>query len=394
MSDFINSTINTKIYNMMQDEHQIITIIDKEAEVKDIGTIVSGDTNSCLLTFEINRFQDGIDLSDKKIRFNYRNSNGKFYDIAVNVKYNDDVIRFSWLLPYSLTQPGGNVIASIDFYGSIEYGEQYSYKTKNFKLSVEKSLGVDDGSDESYNNWAIKIENSVESIQNKIGEIEKDIKAIYVPTKLSEMADDAEHRTVSDSQIESWNNKSEFDGQYSSLQGIPEDIATETYVDEKIAILENEIDTNKSASDTNISNLNTKIDNTIIETEEKIASAKAEINGVINTNKTETDTNITNINLAISTLETKVEENITELSDEISTEAIRVNNELEGKVDKIIGKGLSTNDYSNEEKIKLEGLSNYDDSLLTNKITSLESEMSDLKSSIASVQEINNYLQL
>lgn len=304
MSDFINSTVNTKIYNLMSDEHQIITITDKEAVVENIGTIVSGDTNSCLLTFEINRFQDGIDLSDKKIRFNYRNSNGKFYDIAVNVKYNDDVIRFSWLLPYSLTQPGGNVIASIEFYGFIEYDEEYSYKTKNFKLSVEKSLGVDEGSEESYNNWTIKIENDVEAIQKKIGEIEKDVKDIYVPTKLSEMDDDAEHRTVSDSQIgawneahknsqadwneentnssayiknkpqiptvtndltdelkqsydnavtnshvhsnksvidditaekvDSWDNKSEFDGNYSSLQGIPEDIATETYVNEKI----------------------------------------------------------------------------------------------------------------------------------------------------------------
>ena len=304
MSDFINSTVNTKIYNLMSDEHQIITITDKEAIVENIGTIVSGDTNSCLLTFEINRFQDGIDLSDKKIRFNYRNSNGKFYDIAVNVKYNDDVIRFSWLLPYSLTQPGGNVIASIEFYGSTEYDEHYSYKTKDFKLSVEKSLGVDEGSDESYNNWAIKIENDVEVIQKKISEIEKDIKAIYVPTKLSEMDDDTEHRTVSDSQIRAWNevqknaqsdwnekdtdsgayiknkplipkvtndltdelkwkyddaatkkhshsnksvldnitqeditswdNKSEFDGRYSSLQGIPQDLATETYVNEKI----------------------------------------------------------------------------------------------------------------------------------------------------------------
>lgn len=285
----------------MSDEHQIITITDKEAVVENIGTIVSGDTNSCLLTFEINRFQDGIDLSDKKIRFNYRNSNGKFYDIAVNVKYSDDVIRFSWLLPYSLTQPGGNVIASIEFYGFIEYDEHYSYKTKNFKLSVEKSLGVDDGSDESYNNWTIRIENDVEVIQKKISEIEKEIKSIHVPTKLSEMDDDTEHRTVSDSQIdkwnevhknsqadwneentnssayiknkpqitndltdelkssydeavdkkhthsnmsvldgityeniESWNNKSEFDGNYSSLQGIPDDIATETYVDEKV----------------------------------------------------------------------------------------------------------------------------------------------------------------
>lgn len=304
MSDFLNSTVNTKTYNLMSDEHQIITITDKEAIVENIGTIVSGDTNSCLLTFEINRFQDGIDLSDKKIRFNYRNSNGKFYDIAVNVKYNDDVIRFSWLLPYSLTQPGGNVIASIEFYGFIEYDEEYSYKTKNFKLSVEKSLGVDDGSDESYNNWTIRIENDVEAIQKKISEIEKDVKSINVPTKLSEMADDAEHRTVSDSQIRAWNevqknaqsdwnekdtdsgayiknkplipkvtndltdelksnydeavtnshvhnnksvidaitdekvsswdNKSEFDGNYSSLKGIPNDIATKTYVNEKI----------------------------------------------------------------------------------------------------------------------------------------------------------------
>ena len=205
MSDFINSTVNTKIYNLMSDEHQIITITDKEAIVENIGTIVSGDTNSCLLTFEINRFQDGIDLIDKKVRFNYKNSNGKFYDIAVNVKYNDDVIRFSWLLPYSLTQPGGNVIASIEFYGYIEYDEEYSYKTKNFKLSVEKSLGVDDRSDESYNNWTIKIENDVEVIQKKISEIEKDVKSIHVPTKLSEMDDDTEHRTVSDSQIDKWN---------------------------------------------------------------------------------------------------------------------------------------------------------------------------------------------
>ena len=149
MSDFINSAVNTKVYNEMQDEHQIISIIDKEVIVKDIGNIVSGDTNSCLLSFEINRFQDGIDLCDKKIRFNYKNTNGIFYDIAVNVKYNDTTIRFSWLLPYSLTQPGGKSIASIEFYGYNEYDEQYSYKTKNFRLSIEKSIGITDESNKA-----------------------------------------------------------------------------------------------------------------------------------------------------------------------------------------------------------------------------------------------------
>ena len=487
MSDFINSTINTKIYNMMQDEHQIITIIDKEAEVKDIGTIVSGDTNSCLLTFEINRFQDGIDLSDKKIRFNYRNSNGKFYDIAVNVKYNDDVIRFSWLLPYSLTQPGGNVIASIDFYGSIEYGEQYSYKTKNFKLSVEKSLGVDDGSDESYNNWAIKIENSVESIQNKIGEIEKDIKAIYVPTKLSEMADDTEHRTVSDSQIdtwneaqknvqvdwdekninsdsyiknkpqipnvtndltdelkqsyddavekkhthlnksvldeitqdkiESWNNKSEFDGQYSSLQGIPEDIATEIYVDEKVAVLEN-VNATLSSRITTIEDAYVKSEDIPVNVSELANDSNYQTADDVSTTLATAlepyakSVDVTSeINTEIAKVIADAPESfdtLKEMADWISnheTNASAMNMAIQknkndiivlegGKVDKVEGKGLSTNDYSNDEKNKLAGLSNYDDSLLTEKITSLESEMLDLKSNIASVGEINDYLKL
>lgn len=41
---------------------------------------------------------------------------------------------------------------------------------------------------------------------------------------------------------------------------------------------------------------------------------------------------------------------------------------LSGKVDKITGKGLSTNDYTDEEKEKLKGLSNYDDTEIKNEI--------------------------
>ena len=41
---------------------------------------------------------------------------------------------------------------------------------------------------------------------------------------------------------------------------------------------------------------------------------------------------------------------------------------LSGKVDKVTGKGLSTNDYTDEEKEKLKGLSNYDDTEIKNEI--------------------------
>ena len=47
-----------------------------------------------------------------------------------------------------------------------------------------------------------------------------------------------------------------------------------------------------------------------------------------------------------------------------------VNSELNKKVDKVSGKGLSTNDFTNNFKTKLEGLNNYNDSEVKNLITS------------------------
>lgn len=42
------------------------------------------------------------------------------------------------------------------------------------------------------------------------------------------------------------------------------------------------------------------------------------------------------------------------------------------KVDKVEGKGLSTNDFTTEEKTKLATLQNYDDTNISNRVTTLE----------------------
>ena len=61
------------------------------------------------------------------------------------------------------------------------------------------------------------------------------------------------------------------------------------------------------------------------------------------------------------------------------------------KVDKVSGKGLSTNDYTNPEKQKLAGLSNYDDSTLWQYITSLEEQNKLLKEQVEALQaRVNN----
>lgn len=57
---------------------------------------------------------------------------------------------------------------------------------------------------------------------------------------------------------------------------------------------------------------------------------------------------------------------------------------LEDKVDKVEGKGLSTNDYTTEEKEKLAGLSNYDDTELRKQIPTKTSQLTNDSSFVTS----------
>lgn len=54
-----------------------------------------------------------------------------------------------------------------------------------------------------------------------------------------------------------------------------------------------------------------------------------------------------------------------------------LNAAIEQKVDKVDGKGLSSNDYTDEDKSKLESLSNYDDTELRNEIPTKTSELTN-----------------
>ena len=77
-----------------------------------------------------------------------------------------------------------------------------------------------------------------------------------------------------------------------------------------------------------------------------------------------------------------------------------IDEELFGKEDKVPGKGLSTNDFTNEYKNKLDGLENYDDTELINKLNEQaqknnlqEQEIEKLKGQITNLQEENTQLK-
>lgn len=66
--------------------------------------------------------------------------------------------------------------------------------------------------------------------------------------------------------------------------------------------------------------------------------------------------------------------------------------ELAGKVDKVAGKGLSQNDFTDADKAKLDSLHNYDDTQVVDDITELESRVEDIEEVIPSAASAGNQL--
>lgn len=78
----------------------------------------------------------------------------------------------------------------------------------------------------------------------------------------------------------------------------------------------------------------------------------------------------------------EIMDSLPELIDVINTHAELI----AGKVDKQTGKGLSTNDYTTEEKTKLAGLSNYNDSEVRELITALTLKVRALEERVAALE--------
>lgn len=172
--NFINSEGKIIKTSSMSDEHSIIKINEKTPILTNIGKIVAGDTNSNILQFEMNRYYDGVDLLNKDIRFIVSNSNGVFIEKAVNLLYNDELIRFSWVLSYAVTYKSGNVNAAIQFLGE-ENGLNYSLKTTAFTIKVDNSIDATDITLTVPENWFVNFEERLSSLENKNEEFKNDI---------------------------------------------------------------------------------------------------------------------------------------------------------------------------------------------------------------------------
>ena len=81
-----------------------------------------------------------------------------------------------------------------------------------------------------------------------------------------------------------------------------------------------------------------------------------------------------------------VPEDMKKLAESVDTQ---ISNLDTNKVDKVDGKGLSTNDYTNEDKAKLDSLENYDDTAIKQDIEDIQEEQAKQNEDIEDLKQIN-----
>lgn len=170
---------------------------------------------------------DNIDLPTMHLYINYQNANGDKYPYLVeDVQTDGDYITFSWLI-------GPDVVA---YKGQIKYivcakkgdGTIPEWNTTPAEGTVLEGLEatdeVVDRNPDIIEQILTRLDNVTEIPQEKVTEAVStymEANPINVPKNLSDLKDDAEHRTVTDTEKQSWNDKSDFSGNYEDLQGKP-----------------------------------------------------------------------------------------------------------------------------------------------------------------------------
>ena len=161
----------------MTDEHDTLKIEKRTIILDDNkNMVIQGDNESQLITFEIDRYQDGVDISDKIITIKYINALGRGYRAkASKVEIEDTVIRFAWLISMSVTAASGNVKFAIEVIGDVRNNDYYIWQTLPATIPVEAGIGITGFDEEESPDWYLDILNKIQYLSDKIDTVDNSI---------------------------------------------------------------------------------------------------------------------------------------------------------------------------------------------------------------------------
>lgn len=161
----------------MIDEHLTIKIEKRNILLdNNENMVIQGDNDSQIITFEIDRYQDGVDISDKIITIKYINALGRGYRAkASKVEIHDTTITFVWLISMSVTAASGNVKFAIEVIGDVRNNDYYIWQTLPATIPVQAGIGVTGFDEEESPDWYLDILNKIQYLSDKIDTVDNSI---------------------------------------------------------------------------------------------------------------------------------------------------------------------------------------------------------------------------
>lgn len=133
-----------------------VICITSDKKIGSMGGQISiqGEASSQYIVYEMDRYHDGVDLSDKLIQIHYERSDGVGDNSTpVNVCMSDNRIRFGWIVPQNAVTLDGILKVMPFATGVSPLGDVYILKTMYVEYKVQKGLAVGGGIEEPEAEW-------------------------------------------------------------------------------------------------------------------------------------------------------------------------------------------------------------------------------------------------
>ena len=222
-------------YSSFSDDNISIISNEKDINLDSKQFNITQEENSQYIPFEMPRYYDGFDLVNTAISIHYETKSGRHgASKPVNVTFNDEKIRFGWLVDAGATVDAGKLKFEIHAYGTVTGNDgnslSYVWKTKcNESLNVLQSLcDCEDVINNIDDSWVQELVTDIAK------EIANEIKNVSVGEQVK-VAENAAVRaeTAATNAEQSATNASSAATE--AVNTVLENYATTTYVDEAIA---------------------------------------------------------------------------------------------------------------------------------------------------------------
>ena len=195
------------------DSDRAVNIAGRKIEAIKEEVSVQGENHSQYIEFIMDRYYDGIDISEQTLAIHYEVGDASDEDAPINVYKNDMQIKFGWVVENSLTQHATTVEFCIWARGTLADGNAYVLKTLPQKYEIQRGLTIAGGIIEPSNNWYTqfaltmdeKVSQASESADRAV-QVASSVDGVVeiVTTARDEVAQKSSTVNTQHSEVESW----------------------------------------------------------------------------------------------------------------------------------------------------------------------------------------------